>query len=93
MPKYDASLYACERLEAPAQDGVKVPISLVYRHVPHTFLYLETRHTPHLPPFILNEAHSTPTYLHLETRHTPHSRCRPLTLCLSAVVLQEDHVP
>ncbi len=28
---YDASLYAVERLMAPARDGVRVPISLVYR--------------------------------------------------------------
>lgn len=52
MPKYDASLYACERLEAPAQDGVKVPISLVYRHVPHTSLSISKRGILHtsLPP-------------------------------------------
>lgn len=28
---YDASLYQCERLEATARDGTKVPVSLVYR--------------------------------------------------------------
>ncbi|MFQ3666634.1 MAG: S9 family peptidase [Sphingomonadaceae bacterium] len=29
---YDASLYRTERLMAPARDGVKIPVSIVYRH-------------------------------------------------------------
>jgi oligopeptidase B len=33
VPDYDPSLYKCERLEATSHDGVKVPISLVYRSV------------------------------------------------------------
>ncbi len=31
VPGYDPSLYQCERIEAQAPDGVRVPISLVYR--------------------------------------------------------------
>lgn len=36
VPGYDPSLYQCERIEAQAPDGVRVPISLVYRkHLAH----------------------------------------------------------
>ncbi|OQR98719.1 serine protease family S09A [Achlya hypogyna] len=31
VPNYDRSLYACERIEATAEDGTRVPMSLVYR--------------------------------------------------------------
>lgn len=31
VPGYDASLYACERLWVTAQDGARVPVSLVFR--------------------------------------------------------------
>ena len=31
VPGYDAAQYACERQEALAADGTKIPISLVYR--------------------------------------------------------------